>query len=177
VIYVALLKAINLGSRRRVAMADLRGWLADLGYTDVRTLLQSGNAVFRSEKRLPAVRKELEAALEAGAGFRIDCVLRTVDELRAVVAADPLGDVVTDPSRYLVSFLDTPGDWPDTDLTRFEPERAHFAGREAYLWVPGGMQKSKIIVAFPARKGEIATVRNWNTVTKLLAMAETTEPG
>lgn len=171
-IHVALLRGINLGSRRRVAMADLRTWLTDLGYTDVRTLLQSGNAVFRTAKRPATVRTEVSAALAEGAGFAIDCVLRTAAELRAVVEADPLGDVVSDPSRYLVSFLDAPGDWPDIDTARYEPERVHLARREAYFWVPDGMRNSKIIAAFPARKGEIATVRNWNTVTKLLALTE-----
>lgn len=171
-IHVALLRGINLASKRRVAMADLRVWLTDLGYTDVRTLLQSGNAVFSTNKRPAAVRKELEKALAARAGFTIDCVLRTAAELRAVVDANPLGDVATDPSRYLVSFLDVPGKWPAVDLTAFEPERVHLAEREAYFWVPGGIQKSKILAAFPARKGEVATVRNWNTVTKLLAMTE-----
>jgi uncharacterized protein (DUF1697 family) len=172
VIHVALLRGINLASKRRVAMADLRAWLTALGYEDVRTLLQSGNAVFRTDKRPAAVRAELEAALVERAGFSVDCVLRTATELRAVVEADPFGDVVTDPSRYLVSFLDVPGRWPDIDLASFEPERVHLAGREAYFWVPGGIQKSKLLAAFPARKGEVATVRNWNTVTKLLAMAE-----
>lgn len=171
-IHVALLRGINLASKRRVAMADLRVWLTDLGYTDVRTLLQSGNAVFSTNKRPAAVRKELEKALATHAGFTIDCVLRTAAELRAVVDANPFGDVATDPSRYLVSFLDMPGKWPALDLTAFEPERVHLAEREAYFWVPGGIQKSKILAAFPARKGEVATVRNWNTVTKLLAMAE-----
>jgi uncharacterized protein (DUF1697 family) len=172
VIHVALLRGINLAAKRRVAMADLRAWLIDLGYTDVRTLLQSGNAVFHTPKRPATVRKELEKALAANAGFTIDCVLRTAAELRAVVDANPLGDVATDPSRYLVAFLDVPGKWPRLDLTAFEPERVHLAEREAYFWVPGGIQKSKILAAFPARKGEVATVRNWNTVTKLLAVAE-----
>lgn len=171
-IHVALLRGINLGSRRRVAMAELRGWLTDLGYADVRTLLQSGNVVFRSDKRPATVRGELEAALAEGAGFPVDCVLRTAAELRAVVEADPLGEVVTDPSRYLVSFLDVPGRWPKVDPEEFLPERVHLAEREAYFWVPGGIQKSRLLAAFPARKGEVATVRNWNTVTKLLAMAE-----
>jgi uncharacterized protein (DUF1697 family) len=172
VIHVVLLRGINLAAKRRVAMADLRAWLTELGYTDVRTLLQSGNAVFRSDKRPATVRREVEAALVAGAGFTVDCVLRTAPELRAVVEADPLGDVVTDPSRYLVSFLDAPGRWPDIDPAAFEPERVHFTEREAYFWVPGGSQKSKLLAAFPARKGEVSTVRNWNTVTKLLAMTE-----
>lgn len=171
-IHVALLRGINLGSRRRVAMADLRAWLTDLGYTDVRTLLQSGNAVFRTNKRPATVRKEVEAALADGAGFTVDVVLRTAAELRAVVDADPFRDVVTDPTRYVVSFLDVPGTWPEIDPAEYEPERVHLAEREAYFWLPGGQMKSRILAAFPTRKGEVATVRNWNTVTKLLAMAE-----
>jgi uncharacterized protein (DUF1697 family) len=170
-IHIALLRAINLASRRRVAMADLRSWLAALGYTGVRTLLRSGNVVFRADRDPVAVRAELESALAENAGFAIDCVLRTEDELRAVVELDPLGAVVTDPSRYLVSFLAEPGAWPAVDEDGFAPERLHLAEREAYFWVPDGMRDSKVLAAFPARKGEVATVRNWNTVTKLLAIA------
>lgn len=171
-IHIALLRGINLGPRRRIAMADLRAWLTDLGYEDVRTLLQSGNVVFGSGKRPATVRRELETALAERAGFAVDCVLRTAAELRAVVEADPLGDVADDGSRYLVSFLEVPGRWPAVDPAAFEPERVHLGEREAYFWVPGGIQNSRILAAFPARKGEVATVRNWNTVTKLLAMAE-----
>ncbi|MFL6124567.1 DUF1697 domain-containing protein [Actinophytocola sp.] len=170
-IHVVLLRGINLGPKRRVAMADLRAWLTELGYTDVRTLLQSGNAVVRTDKGPDEVREEVEAALAEGAGFTVDCVLRTAPELRAVVDADPLGDVVTDPSRYVVSFLDVPGRWPEIDPAEYEPERVHLAEREAYFWLPNGQLKSRILAAFPPRKGEVATVRNWNTVTKLLAMA------
>jgi uncharacterized protein (DUF1697 family) len=168
--YVALLRGINLAGKRRVAMADLRSWLAELGYDDPRTLLQSGNAVFRTAKRPATVRRELETRLAAGAGFRIDCVLRTADELRAVLDADPLGSVADNGSRYLVSFLDkepvAPGQAPDA----FAPERFHLGGQEVYFWVPDGSQNSKVLAAFPTRKGEVATVRNWNTLTKLLAM-------
>jgi uncharacterized protein (DUF1697 family) len=171
-IYIALLRAINLAAKRRVAMADLRTWLTGLGYGDVRTLLQSGNAVFSTKKKPATVRKEVEAVLAEGAGFHIDCVLRTADELRAVVAADPLGAVVTNPSRYFVSFVDVAPDWPEIDTAAYEPERLHLGEREAYFWVPDGTQNSKLLAAFPARKGEIATMRNWNTVTKLLAMTE-----
>lgn len=171
--YVALLRGINLASRRRVAMADLRGWLTVLGYTDVRTLSQSGNAVFRTAKRPAAVRTEVEVALAAGAGFSIDCVIRTAAELRAVVEADPFGDIATDPSRYAVSFFSKSTTWPDVDTTKYEPDRVHLGKREAYYWLPNGMQNAKILTAFPTPKGETATVRNWNTVTKLLAMAET----
>lgn len=170
--YAALLRGINLAAKRRVAMADLRAWLTDLGYADVRTLLQSGNAVFRSGKRPATVVRELESCLAERAGFTIDCVVRTAAELRAVVDADPLGAVATNPSRYLVSFLAAPPRWPDLDPAAFESERFHLAEREAYFWVPDGIQNSTMLAAFPAKPGEVATVRNWNTVTKLLTMAE-----
>jgi uncharacterized protein (DUF1697 family) len=118
------------------------------------------------------VRREVEAALEAGAGFSIDCVLRTVAELRAVVETDPFGDIATDPSRYMVAFLGQRAAWPAVDVTAYEPDRVHLGEQEAYFWLPNGSQNAKIMTAFPARAGDTATVRNWNTVTKLLAMAE-----
>jgi uncharacterized protein (DUF1697 family) len=170
--YVALLRGINLGAKRRVAMADLRAWLADLGYTDVRTLLQSGNVVFRTDRGPGTVTGELERRLAEGAGFPIDCVVRTADELRAVVAADPFGQVADNPSRYLVSFLRGPVVPPDHAPDAFAPELFHLGEREVYFWTPGGVQRSKVLAAFPDRKGEVATVRNWNTVTKLLAITQ-----
>jgi uncharacterized protein (DUF1697 family) len=71
-----------------------------------------------------------------------------------------------------VSFVDLPGEWPAIDSAGYEPERVHLAEREAYFWVPDGTQNSKLLAAFPARAGRISTMRNWNTVTKLLVMAE-----
>jgi uncharacterized protein (DUF1697 family) len=167
----ALLRGINLGSRRRVAMADLRVWLTELGHTEVRTLLQSGNAVFGTERRPDEVRRELTAHLSERAGFPIECVLRTADELAEVVAADPLGAVATDRSRYLVSFLDRPVTPPEFEPDAFAPELFHLGEREVYFWVPEGVRNSRVLAAFPARAGEVSTVRNWNTVTKLLTMA------
>jgi uncharacterized protein (DUF1697 family) len=127
--YVALLRGINLARTRRVAMADLRGWLTDLGYAGVRTHLQSGNAVFTSDERPETVAKRIEARLAEETGFAIACVIRTAEELRAIVDANPLGEVVTNPSRYMVSFMATaPGrEWRDRlaklDPAEYEPER------------------------------------------------------
>lgn len=156
-------------------MSDLRGWLTDLGYVDVRTHLRSGNAVFDSDEPVDVVASEVEARLSKETGFGIDCVVRTAAELRAVVDADPLGDVATDPSRYLVSFLAAAVDrarLPDLDPAAYEPERYHVADREVYFWCPGGVHGSALLARFADRPGQaVATVRNWNTVTKLAALA------
>jgi uncharacterized protein (DUF1697 family) len=176
--YVALLRGINLARTRRVAMSDLRGWLADLGYEGIRTHLQSGNVVFASDKRPDAIARELEARLAEETGFAIGCVLRTAAELRAVVDADPLGEVVTNPSRYMVTFMaSAPGkDWrarmSKLDPAAYEPERFHVGERELFTWTPDGIRDSKLmrdLAAIPSTT--VVTARNWNTVTKLLALA------
>ena len=167
---VALLRGINLGSKRRVAMADLRALLEELGYTDVRTLLQSGNAVFTGPKA--KARAKLEKALAERFGMNIDVILRTMEELHEVVDADPFGSDVTNATRYFVVFLDAA---PDAEALRkiteqdFSPDRVAAGGRELYAWCPDGMQDSRLMreLGKPGLAGT-ATVRNWSTVNKLL---------
>jgi len=167
---VALLRGINLGSKRRVAMADLRALFEELGYTEVRTVLQSGNAVFTGPKA--KARAKLEKALAERFGFDIDVILRTMEELHEVVDADPFGADVTDATRYFVVFLDAA---PDAKALRaiteqdFSPDRVAAGGRELYAWCPDGMQGSRLMreLGKPGLAGT-ATVRNWSTVNKLL---------
>jgi uncharacterized protein (DUF1697 family) len=167
---VALLRGINLGSKRRIAMADLRALLQELGYQDVRTLLQSGNVIFTGAQA--NARETLEAALAGRFGFHVDAVLRTMDELAAVVAADPFGAEATDPKRYFVVFL---SERPKAaalqalEAQDFAPDRLAADGRELYAWCPEGMQGSRLMRAL-GKPGlaPTATVRNWSTVTKLL---------
>src|SRR3954451_21966969 len=102
---VALLRGINLGSQRRVAMADLRALLEELGYTDVRTVLASGNVVFTGSKA--KAREKLEAALAERFDMEIDVVVRTMEELHAVIEADPFKGKVDNATRYFVAFLDS----------------------------------------------------------------------
>jgi len=167
---VALLRGINLGAKRRVAMAELRALLEELGYADVRTLLQSGNVVFTGPKA--KAREKLEAALAERFGFDIDVILRTMDELHQVVEADPFGAEAAEPTRYFVVFLDAK---PDAGALRaiseqdFAPDKLAANGRELYAWCPDGMQNSRLMKALgrPGLAGT-ATVRNWSTVNKLL---------
>jgi uncharacterized protein (DUF1697 family) len=177
--YVALLRGINLGSKRRVAMADLRTLLEDLGYDDVRTHLQSGNAVFRTGTRsAAAVKKELEKALDASLGFDVDVVIRTAAQLAKVVATDPFAGTADDPARYLVTFLDKPPpkSWlADVDVAAYEPEQVEVRGREVYLWLPKGVHASRLARLVGDKKlGGTATARNWNVVRKLAELAADT---
>jgi uncharacterized protein (DUF1697 family) len=174
-VHVALLRGINVGGHRKVPMAQLRDALGGAGFDGVRTHLQSGNVLVERDGRPDAVARDLEAAIAAEFGFDVDVVVRTREELAAVVEADPLLDEVTAPKLHHVVFLSGP---PDTaarrrlEETDWGDERLAFAEREVYAWYPGGYQRSPLGAALArADLGVIATGRNWNTVTKLLELA------
>ena len=173
---ILLLRGVNLARNRRLAMADLRKVLQGLGYEDAVTHLQSGNAVVTSRKRPATVKGEVERALADELGLETEVFVRTRDELAGVVKRDPLGDVAANPSRYLVTFLSGK---PSAALKReleasvAAPDRAVLRGDTLYSWHPDGLQRSKLMTLL-GRKGlgVSATSRNWNTVTKLLAIAD-----
>jgi uncharacterized protein (DUF1697 family) len=174
--YVALLRGINLGSRRRVAMADLRALLEGLGYDEVRTHLQSGNAVFRTGTRsAAAVKKQLEKALDDAYDFDVDVVVRSAAQLAKVVDANPFAGTATDGARYLVTFLDkAPGTtWlADLDPADYEPAQVEVRGSEVFLWLPTGVQASRLArVVGDTKLHGTATSRNWNVVTRLAELA------
>lgn len=174
--YVALLRGINLGAKRRVAMADLRSLLSDIGYDDVRTHLQSGNAVFRAHTRsAAAVEKAVEKAITQRLAMDVRVVVRTPSQLVAVVDSNPLADIATDPARHMVVFLEEepPAGWlEEIDAERFAPEQIALVGKEIYLWMPDGMHLSKLANAVITKKlGGAATARNWRTLTALVELS------
>jgi uncharacterized protein (DUF1697 family) len=174
--YVALLRGINLGARNRVAMSDLRALLEKLDYRDVRTHLQSGNAVFTAAARSArAVETAVENAVEAELGLALRVLVRTAGQMAKVVAADPLGDRATDHSRYMVVFLEKPvsaAQLADIDPAAYAPEAFAVDGRHLYLWLPEGSHASRLARAMGEKRfGGAATLRNWRTVTKLAEMA------
>jgi len=173
---IALLRGINLGSRRRVAMGDLRDLLTDLGYNDVRTLLQSGNVVLTSKRSGKALERELERELSSRFGFEVAVLVRTRAELADVIERNPLAAVATDPKRYQVTFLSDESDRKRLgELAGLDvaPEQFVISGREIYAWHPDGMQRSRLAAALnDSRLGVVGSARNWNTVTKLLALAD-----
>ncbi len=104
--YVAFLRGINVGGRVKVGMADLRTMLTDLGYRDVATLLQSGNAVLTAAAKPDEVAAAIEKQLHADTGLTVKCVVRTTSELKTVLARDPYEGRANDPARYVVAFMD-----------------------------------------------------------------------
>jgi uncharacterized protein (DUF1697 family) len=174
--FVALLRGINVGHNKRVAMAELRELLANLGYSDVKTHLQSGNAVFSSPSpRADAVAVKVEAALMRDLGVQSTVIMRTPAELAAVVKRNPLKNVANDPARYLVGFL---GGDPDAAGARaigeleVAPDQVRLVDREIYLWCPSGILASPLSkVNLDQQLGVAVTMRNWNTVLKLAALA------
>ena len=173
--HVALLRGINVGGKHPLPMASLRATLEAAGCAEVRTYIQSGNAVFRHDEADEAsLRELLEAAIAETAGFAVPVVLRTAAEWEATVAANPYSAGGTDPKALHVVFLLEPpasGALDALDLDRFAPEELTVVGREVHLLLPDGIGRSKLAAALTDRKlGAVATVRNWNTVVKLQAM-------
>ncbi len=171
-----LLRGINLGSHNRIAMPDLRRRLGDAGYQDVSTYLASGNVVVSSELDPPALAEEFERYILDWYGLELSVIVRTGEELAAVVALNPLGEVASDPKRYQVSFLREP--LSSNVVARLEdlaasPEQVVVSGREVYAWHPAGVARSKLWNELAGKRLAVpATARNWTTVGKLLEMAE-----
>lgn len=170
--YAALLRGVNVGGNTKVAMADLRALLADLGYTDVRTHLNSGNAVFTGpEEPAERIAAAIGDRLTARLGREVPVVVRTAAELAAVVEGNPLE--VRDPARFAVAFL---AEAPDEERLRalkpaeFAPEQIELGESVLYLYFPNGLGRSTLVPTLEKRLGVSATVRNWNTVTKLLTL-------
>jgi uncharacterized protein (DUF1697 family) len=174
--HIVLLRGINLGPNRRVAMPRLREVLTDAGFEDVRTYVQSGNIVLSSDKPAEKVATDCARVIAEEFGFDVPVVARTRDELAQVVERNPLGKVATEPKRYQVSFLDREAD-PKLveELAGLAVDSEKFAaiGREFYAWHPEGVARSKLWNKLAGKGlGVTATARNWTTVTTLLEMAD-----
>jgi uncharacterized protein (DUF1697 family) len=179
---VALLRGINVGGHKKVPMGRLREVLAGAGFEDVRTYVQSGNvALTAPPRRSPEqVGRAIEAAIEEAFGFDVAVVMRTRDEIAALVADDPLGDVATNPAYRVVVFLAAPLDrsrLADVDPDEFAPEAFVLRDREIVMWAPNGQRDSRLVKTLSEqRTGVTGTARNWRTVEKLLVLADEAAP-
>jgi uncharacterized protein (DUF1697 family) len=171
--YVALLRAVNVAGHTTVAMADLRACLTDLGLAEVRSLLQSGNLVFRAEETATAeLERRLETETAARLHLRTEFFVRSAAEWNAIVAANPFKEEAErDPGHLVaVTLKDAPGAERFRDLQRsiVGREVVRAGGRHAYITYPDGQGRSRLTLALIERTlGTHGTARNWNTVLKL----------
>jgi len=179
--YVALLRAVNVGGRGSVAMVVLRTMLGELGFPDARTLLHSGNLVFEGgSKNCAALETLLERETERRLKVRTDYLLRTADEWCSIVANNPFPDEARDdPSHLVVMPLKSTPTKSDVGALVSAikgRERCRARGRELYLVYPDGIGRSKLTMSLIERTLRTrGTGRNWNTVLKLLAMLQADE--
>lgn len=165
--YVALLRAVNVGGTGKLPMSDLKALCIDAGFARVETYIASGNVVFESLASAAKVKAALEARLAAYAGKAVGVVIRTSEEMAAVLSANPFPEAA--PNFTLAIFLDDP---PPADAleraTGQDGEEMRLGLREIYVHYGSGMGRSKLKI--PAAKA--GTARNINTIAKLVQMAK-----
>jgi uncharacterized protein (DUF1697 family) len=169
-----LLRGVNVGGNKMVSMTDLRAVMENMGFTDVRTLLQSGNVVFSGpSKAPPALESQIEKEVKKRLDLSVDIHVRTPREWRAVIEANPFpAEARKDPAHLLLTCYKSPLDASSVKAAQQAitgPERLHASGRHLYMTFPDGMGNSKAAVVVGKTLGA-GTARNWNTVLKLAAM-------
>ncbi len=171
--HVALIRGINVGRAKRIAMADLRALVEDLGYRNVRTLLNSGNVVFSDPRTAARDRAaHLERSIAAKLGVSARVTVLSAAELAVAVRENSVR--FADPSRMLVAFFNDPSHRKRlAPLQRedWSPESLAIGKRVAYLWCRDGILESRLLTTVGKLLGDAVTTRNWTTVTKLNALA------
>jgi uncharacterized protein (DUF1697 family) len=176
--YVALLRGVNVGRAKRVAMADLRKLAGELGYDEVRSVLNSGNLVFSGPaKPQDQVASEIEEALVLKLGVAARVLVLDADELAAIVAGNPLLGQADDHSRLLTFVLSSPHATPQAREALealcgrdWQPGAVALGERAAYVWCPEGILDSAAAAALGKQLGDATTSRNWGTLLKLHAL-------
>jgi uncharacterized protein (DUF1697 family) len=164
--YVALLRAVNVGGTGKLPMADLKRLCSEAGFNQVETYIASGNAVFTSKTSAAKVKSVLEQCLQDYAGKQVGVIVRTAEEMAAVVKANPFPNAA--PQYTLVIFLDkSPPKTALHDAKSRVDEKMQLGDREIFVHYPSGMGRSKLRI--PAAKA--GTARNMNTVAKLAQLA------
>jgi uncharacterized protein (DUF1697 family) len=173
--HIALLRAVNVGGRK-VLKDDLLGLAKDLGFDDAKTLLASGNLVVWGKGGSDAdIEKRLEDGLEKRIGLRTDFMVRSPDELKTIIAANPFPDLVESrPNHLVVNFLKHPLPAGDLEVLRGAitgRERVEAGQKELYVDFIDGIGESMLDRDWKkTKKAPVGTARNWNTVMKLAAL-------
>jgi uncharacterized protein (DUF1697 family) len=180
-VIICMLRGVNVGGRNMIKMDALKALCVGLKLKDPQTYVQSGNVIFSTEENdLRKLGTRIQDAIERKIGFRPNVMLRTAAEMRKVVTRNPFaGRKDIEPGKLLVNFLAAnPGKdaREKAQAIKIGPEELHLIGREAYIYFPNGQGRSKF--PWPAIEralGTSGTGRNWNSVTKMLAIAEKME--
>ena len=176
--YVALLRGVNVGRAKRVAMADLRKLVGDLGYSQVRSVLNSGNLVFSGPARpQDEVASEIEEAMVLKLGVASRVLVLDAAELASVIAGNPLLSQASDHARLVAFILASPHGSPEAReaigglcAQDWHPGAAALGERAAYVWCPDGILDSPAAAALVKQLGDTTTSRNWATLLKLHAL-------
>ncbi len=170
-IYIALLRAVNVGGTGRLPMNELTAMCVDAGFSRVTTYIASGNVVLQAETDAPEVKYQMERRLKQYAGKPVAVVVRTLDELCALVDENPFKD--TPPNRTVAIFLDSsPPQNALDEATGVNREVLHLGIREIYVYYPDGIADSKLKI--PAAKE--GTARNFNTIFRVKEIALQLQP-
>jgi uncharacterized protein (DUF1697 family) len=171
--YVALLRGINVGKAKRISMEDLRALVERLGYEDVRTVLNSGNVVFKGKKAAEqTIADRIQEALEIRHGIESVTVVITATDLDSIIREDPLSKVATSDSKHLVGFtMDQTALFAARALPTddFGDDTLAVTARAAYIWAPKGVSASKVCKAVDRIGKQAITCRNWATLLKIQA--------
>lgn len=171
--FVALFRGINVGGKHIVPMQDLRDILGALGCENVRTYIQSGNAVFSSDATADDVSTRLREEIGTRFGFEPQVLVLSADQFQEIAASNPYSDIDAEPKSVHVAFLtDVPVD-PDLsalDELRAGSESFELGGGAFYLHAPDGIARSRLASKVEQVLGVATTARNWRTVTKLVEL-------
>ena len=178
--YVILLRAVNVGGYGKLPMVEFRKTLSKLGYENVETYIQSGNAVIDAKVSASKVAEAIAAALEKKTGAPAGVIVRTHDELDRLIHENPFAAEAVDGTKVHVAFLSGPagpqaGEALERIVTKYpnRRDRYHLAGNHIYFHLPDGAAETKFTgKALDNSIGAIGTGRNWNTVLKLHAMSK-----
>lgn len=183
-IYIALLRGINVGGKNMIKMAELKKMFEDLGLHRVQTYIQSGNVLFESEENDNVLRKRIEEEITVVFGLSIIVVLRTAEELKKIVADNPFSNeevaaavALSDKEcLYVAMLLEEPTLEGIETLGTYQngSDKFRMEGRDAYLLLDHSVRNSKLVNNLH-RLGGPATVRNWKTVNKLIALIHSME--
>jgi uncharacterized protein (DUF1697 family) len=176
IVWVALLRGVNVGGKNLLPMRDLARDLEDIGCQSVTTYIQSGNVVFSmSGVKAPQLAERIGQTILDRHGFQPQVHLLTVNDLEKAVSLNPFPDASADPKTLHLAFLSekpAPAKLRSLDTVKAASERYSLVGKFLYVHTPEGVGRSKLAASLERLLGVSATARNWRTVNKLLALAQ-----